>query len=110
MVKCLGFLGDPNPISNRSVNHLLLLPFLFYLFFFFTVSPTFPFTLRLIHAPPWWLWGWRAVVKGGEVCGVWSVAKVFAFGGKFCKVLHGVRLLDVERSRDSLFILKLHVT
>jgi len=38
MVKCLGFLGDPNPISNRSVNHLLLLPFLFYLFFFYCVA------------------------------------------------------------------------
>lgn len=102
MVKCLGFLGDPNPISNRSVNHLLLLPFLFYLFFYCVADLSFYFKFDSRAA---------MVVVGLEGgCGVWSVAKVFAFGEKFCKVLHGVRLLDVECSRDAPFILKLHVT
>jgi hypothetical protein len=56
-VNCLGFLGDPNPVSNRSVSQIFLPSFFFFLTFFFTVLPTSVIlkkTVELVHAPLQW--------------------------------------------------------
>lgn len=54
-VNCLGFLGDPNPVSNRSVSQIVLPSFFFFLtFFLLCYRPRLKKTVELVHAPLQW--------------------------------------------------------
>lgn len=76
-VNCLGFLGDPNPVSNRSVSQIFLPSFFFFLTFFLLC-----YRRRLFKKKLWNRFTRRC---SGEVegrSGLWGKPVVFRVLGK----------------------------